>query len=415
MKLSSSRLSFANVCEELDRRRHITLGLERIESLLSVLGNPHHRLQTIQVVGTNGKGTTAVALAAALEASGQPAGAYLSPHVLSYTERVMLQGRRVSEGEFASGMGEVIRIADEHGIPASQFELLTAGAIKMFADAGLSWAVLEAGMGARYDATTAARSGTVILTNVGLDHTEYLGETIEEIALEKLASLEARSTLILGTRDPEVVEISRRECARVGAKLIEASTEDPGEEFDGLGFAPYASYDAAVGLRAAEVVLGGKLDAEIRKEASRKIRGVLPGRFEAHEFRGVPVIVDGGHNLPGLEAALAGTRSIHGERPLGVVFGCLRDKNIRSMLVALKKEACFLVLSRPANERAAEPAWVQSEYAPRDCRERRARVIEDAGEALTVAAGEMERLGGVVLVTGSLYMRAAVSEALREV
>lgn len=415
MKLSSSRLSFTSVCEELDRRRHITLGLERIESLLSVLCNPQNRLQTVQVVGTNGKGTTAVALAAALEAAGHPAGAYLSPHVLSYTERVMVRGRRVSESEFAAGMGEVIRTADEHGIPASQFELLTAGAMKMFADAGLSWGILEAGMGARYDATTGARSETVILTNVGMDHTEYLGETIEEIALEKLASLKTGFTLILGTRDPEVVESSRRECARVGAELIEASTEDPGERFDGLGLPPYAAYDAAVGLRAAEIALGGKLDVDTWKEAGRKIRGVLPGRFEVHEFRGVPVIVDGGHNLPGLEAALAGIRSVYGERPLGVVFGCLRDKNIRSMLAALKEEAYLLALSRPANERAADPAWIQSEYAPRDCRERRARVIEDAGEALTVAAGEMEPLGGVVLVTGSLYMRTAVSEALREV
>lgn len=415
MKLSSSRLSFTSVCEELDRRRHITLGLERIESLLSVLCNPQHRLQTVQVVGTNGKGTTAVALAAALEAAGHPAGAYLSPHVLSYTERIMVRGRRVSESEFAAGMEEVIRIADEHGIPASQFELLTAGAIKMFADAGLSWGILEAGMGARYDATTGAGSETIVLTNVGMDHTEYLGETIEEIALEKLASLKTGSTLILGTRDPEVVEISHRECARVGAELIEASTEDPGERFDGLGLPPYAAYDAAIGLRAAEIALGGKLDVDTWKEAGRKIRGVLPGRFEVHEFRGVPVIVDGGHNLPGLEAALAGIRSVYGERPLGVVFGCLRDKNIRSMLAALKEEAYLLALSRPANERAADPAWIQSEYAPRDCRERRARVIEDAGEALTVAAGEMEPLGGVVLVTGSLYMRTAVSEALREV
>lgn len=371
-------------------------------------------MQTVQVVGTNGKGTTSVALAAALEVAGHTSGAYLSPHVLSYTERVMVRGRRVSEGEFASGMGKVIRIADEHGIPASQFELLTAGAIKMFADAGLSWAVLEAGMGARYDATTAAESEIVVLTNVGLDHTEYLGETVEEIALEKLASLEMGSTLILGTRDPEVVGISRRECARVGAELVEIEVpEEPGTAFEGL--APYAAHDTMVGIRAAEVVLDEKLDAGAWEQTGRRIRGVLPGRFEAHEFRTVPVVVDGGHNLPGLEAALAGVRRVYGGKPLAVVFGCLRDKDIGSMLAALKNEACSLVLTQPENERAADPTWMDREYVPRDLRGRRARVIEDVGEALIVAAEEIGPMGGVVLVTGSLYTAAVVLETLREV
>ncbi len=112
----------------------------------------------VQVVGTNGKGTTALALAAALEEMGYPSGAYLSPHVLSYTERVVLRGDQVSEEDFAAAMGETIGLADRSGIPASQFELLTAGALGMFAAAGLSWAVLEAGLGARHDATSAVEA-----------------------------------------------------------------------------------------------------------------------------------------------------------------------------------------------------------------------------------------------------------------
>jgi len=165
------------------------MGLERVEALLSLLGNPHGKVRVVQVVGTNGKGTTAVALAAALSGAGHSAGAYLSPHVLSYTERVTLGGSFISEERFAGAMCEAIEVADWHGVPASQFELLTAGAIKLFADEGVSWAVLEAGLGARYDATTAARPEAVVLTNVGLDHAEYLGETVGEIAGEKLASV----------------------------------------------------------------------------------------------------------------------------------------------------------------------------------------------------------------------------------
>ena len=131
--------SFAQVCAELDRRRHITLGFERIEALLRAMGNPERAVPgLVQVVGTNGKGTTALALAAALEEMGYPSGAYLSPHVLSYTERVVLHGGQLSEEEFAAAMGETIELADRNGIPASQFELLTAGALGMFAAAFIS-------------------------------------------------------------------------------------------------------------------------------------------------------------------------------------------------------------------------------------------------------------------------------------
>ena len=107
-------------------------------------------------------------------------------------------------------------------------ELLTAGALKLFADEGLSWAVMEAGLGARYDATTAARPEAVVLTNVGLDHAEYLGETVAEISHEKLASVSPGSVLILGTEDPRVLDIARERCAEVGARLVEAAPAERG-------------------------------------------------------------------------------------------------------------------------------------------------------------------------------------------
>ena len=213
--------SYKAVCEELDRRRRVALGFERIEALLELLDHPQRSLRVVQVVGTNGKGTTAVALARALEAADGSSGAYLSPHVLSYTERVMLRGRFVSEEEFAAAMGKTIEVADANKMPATQFELLTAGALALFRDAGLTWAVLEAGLGARHDATSAARPEAVVLTNVGLDHTEYLGDTVEEIAEEKLASLRPGATLILGTDDPRVVGLARETVKRVGASLVD--------------------------------------------------------------------------------------------------------------------------------------------------------------------------------------------------
>lgn len=407
--------TFTEVCEELDRRQRITLGFERIEALLSCLGDPHRQLQSVQVVGTNGKGTTTVALAAALNVAGYPAGAYLSPHLLSYTERMMVGGEYVSEEKFASVMDQVIRVADAGGVEASQFELLTAGALKMFHDAGLSWAVLEAGLGARHDATSVVKPENVVLTNVGLDHMEYLGDTIEEIAVEKLASLQPGGRLILGTRDAVVVEIARRECERLGAQLfmVEDDPVDPAAT-EVSYLAPYEIHDIGLGIQAAAVVLGRTLGPEEQKGVVKAVEKALPGRFERHEVRGVPVIVDGGHNLPGIEATLGAMRAAYDGRKLGVVFGCLRDKDIASMLTAVENESNFLVLTRPEGGRAADPGWVEREYSPRDLEGRRARVVRDAREAVGEAVDEMKREDGVVLVTGSLYACAAVLRWLRE-
>ena len=405
--------SFARVCAELDRRRHVTLGFERIEALLTAMGHPEIDLTGIvQVVGTNGKGTTALTLAAALQEMGYPSGAFLSPHVLSYTERVVLHGSQVSEVEFAAAMGETMELADRKGIPASQFELLTAGALGMFAAAGLSWAVLEAGLGARHDATSLVRPDAVVLTNVSIDHTEYLGETVEEIAEEKLASLKPGTTLFLGTDEGRIVDLAHSTSRRLGARLVLPG--EAGENIPFPGLALYAEDDVRLGLAVAESLLATSLPAEVKEKVALDVGKALPGRFEVHEVAGVPVVVDGGHNAAGLSAALAGMRQTYGERPLGVVFGVLREKDAASMLAGLNREANSIVLTRPESERAADPAEVVLLHAPLDRGERRALVVEDPVEALGVAVESVREVAGVVLVTGSLATAAPVLRWLRE-
>jgi dihydrofolate synthase/folylpolyglutamate synthase len=406
--------AFEAVCEELDRRRQVTLGFQRIEALLKLLGNPETDLRVIQVVGTNGKGTTAVALAAALEEFGYPSGVYLSPHLLSYTERMMVNGEFVSEVRFADVMNEVIKTADENGVSASQFELLTAGALKLFRDVGLSFAVLEAGLGARHDATSAAAAEAVVLTNVGLDHTEYLGETVEQIAREKLASLRSGAVLILGTDEPVVVELAQEAVERAGARLVRVSSSEAPAGVSLAGLAPFAVQDVRVGVAAAREILGRTLDPSGWERVAHKVSGALPGRFEVREVEGVPVVVDGGHNASGLEAALAGVKELYGERPLGVIFGVLRDKDIGSMLTALERGADKLVLTRPGSDRAADPRWIQGKWDPRDRAGMRARMITYPVDALNLMVEEIEKVDGVVLVTGSLYTCAEVLGALRE-
>jgi dihydrofolate synthase / folylpolyglutamate synthase len=397
----------------LDRRRHVTLGFERIEALLEAMGHPEREIpHVVQVVGTNGKGTTTVALASALQEMGHASGAYLSPHVLSYTERVVLQGRNASEEQFAAAMGETIELADRHGIRVSQFEILTTGALKMFAEADLSWAVLEAGLGARYDATSVARPEAVVLTNVALDHTEYLGDTIEEIAVEKLASLRPGAILFLGTRDERVLDLARSTCRRLGATLVEVA--DPEDITPSAGLAPYAAGNVDLGVAVAESLVGTRLPREANEKVRTDVAEALPGRFEVLELDGVPVVLDGGHNVAGVSAALAAVRRAYPERPLGVVFGVLREKDAPGMLSGFASEAHMIVLTRPEGERASDPARVGSEHNPLDREGRKALVMPDPVEALGVAVGTVREMDGVVLVTGSLSTVAPVYRWLRE-
>jgi dihydrofolate synthase / folylpolyglutamate synthase len=405
--------TFAEVTAELDRRRHVTLGFERIEALLEAMDHPEREIpHVVQVVGTNGKGTTALALASALQEMGHPSGAYLSPHVLSYTERVVLQGRYASEEQFAAAMGEAIDLADRHGIHVSQFEILTAGALRMFAEANLSWAVLEAGLGARYDATTVARPEAVVLTNVTLDHTEYLGDTIEDIAVEKLASLRPGTTLFLGTRDERVVGLARSTCRRLGATLVEVA--DAENITPSAGLAPYAARNVDLGVAVAESLVGTRLPGEVKEKVEAGVAETLPGRFEVLELDGVPVVLDGGHNAAGVSAALAAVRLAYPGRPFGVVFGVLQEKDAAGMLSGFAGEVHVIVLTRPEGERASEPARVGTEHNPLDREGRRALVVPDPVEALSVAVGALRELDGVVLVTGSLSTVAPVSRWLRE-
>jgi dihydrofolate synthase/folylpolyglutamate synthase len=375
------------------------------------MGHPESDIPgLVQVVGTNGKGTTALALAVALQEMGYQSGAYLSPHVLSYTERVVLRGGQISEEDFAVALGETIELADRNGIPASQFELLTAGALGMFAAAGLSWAVLEAGLGARHDATSFVRPDAVVLTNVSIDHSEYLGETVEEIAEEKLASLRPGARLFIGTDEGRIIDLAHSTCRRVEARLVLPG--EAGENVPFPGLAPYAAGDVRLGIAVAESLLERSLPVEVEQKVALAVGEALPGRFEVHEVQGVPVVVDGGHNAAGLSAALAGMRAVYGERPLGVVFGVLREKDAASMLAGLKRAANVIVLTRPESERAADPASL--EHGLLDRGEVTALVVEDPGEALGVAVEAVRSAAGVVLVTGSLSTAAPVLRWLRE-
>jgi dihydrofolate synthase/folylpolyglutamate synthase len=343
-------------------------GLERIEALLGRLGDPQLRYPSIHVVGTNGKSTVTRTIEALLVAAGLSVGAYLSPHVRGWAERIRVRGE---EADFEAAIERVRAEAERLG--ASQFEVLTAAALTEFAEAGVDVAVVEAGLGGRHDATNVLRSPVQVLTNVGLEHTEVLGATREAIAAEKLAVVQPGAVVVLG--EPEWEALARENGA---AQVVVAGHSN-----------------LALGLAAAEAFLGRPVDGHV------DVR--LPGRLERLSEDPLE-IWDGAHNLAGLGYALPRLPSAR----YVIVASILADKDVDGMLAALSVLGDRLVATSSSNERALSAADLAQRAAPFF---RQVEPIEDPAEALTRARA----LGEPVLVTGSLYLLAdlAKDESLR--
>jgi len=338
-------------------------GLDRITALLTELGEPQLHYPSIHVVGTNGKSTVTRTIEALLEREGLNVGAYVSPHVRGWSERIRVRGK---EADFDSTIRRVR--ADAERLGATQFELLTAAALAEFAAAGVEVAVVEAGLGGRFDATNVLRSPVQALTNVSLEHTEVLGTTRPAIAAEKLAVVQPGSTVVL--TEPEWEELARDNGA---AQIVIA-----------------ARSNLAVALVAAEAFLGRSVDGHVDVH--------LPGRLE-HVTDDPLEIWDGAHNLAGVGYVLARLPSAR----YTLVASLLADKDVEGMLAGLSALGDRLVATRSSSMRALSAA---------DLAERAARyfaeveAVDDPAEAL--ARGRAG--GGPVLVTGSLYLLADLAK-----
>jgi dihydrofolate synthase/folylpolyglutamate synthase len=339
-------------------------GLGRMRELLAALGDPQAAYPAIHVVGTNGKTTTTRLAEALLGAEGVRAGAYTSPHVTGWSERIRVAGADV---ELESALGRV-RPAGE-ALGATQFEVLTAAALASFAEAGLDVAVVEAGLGGRHDATNVLAAPVVVLTNVGLEHTEVLGGTREAIAREKLAVVQPGAVVVLG--EPEWEALARE---------------------SGAGGVVLGSGNLSLAVAAVETFLGRGVDAGPAAEV------VVPGRLERVGEEPLE-IWDGAHNLSGVGYALPRLPS---REDWIVVASILEDKDAEGMLAALSVLGERLIATRSSNPRALPARALAALAEPHF---QRVRTIGDPVEAVSRARKTAGRAGAII-VTGSLYLLA---------
>jgi dihydrofolate synthase/folylpolyglutamate synthase len=385
-------------------------GLDRMRRLMTTLDSPQRAFRAIHVVGTNGKSSTVRMIAALLAQHGVHAGAYLSPHLVSFAERIRIAGADVSEDEFAAAVGRarhaaalVDRTLDE-GDQVTQFEALTAAAYAWLAAAEVDVAVVEAGLGGRWDATNVIDAEVAVLTNVGLEHTRWLGPTIADIAREKLAVVSPGATLVLGA-DLEADAAAEAELVaeRVGASIIRAPAAPP-PGFRLLARGAFQRRNFAVACAAAEAYLG-RLDAAAVRAAATST--AVPGRFQVLDGEaggGAEVVLDGAHNAGGIAALAESLPEFLAGRPLVAVVSVLDDKDAAAMLGALLPLCAGAVFTANANPRALSPATLAS-LAGQVGAPPTTRVEADPRRAVALAR-ELAGAGGVVLATGSIYLVA---------
>jgi dihydrofolate synthase/folylpolyglutamate synthase len=415
-------------------------GLDRMHRLMTVLGLPQRRFASIHVVGTNGKSSTVRFCAAILERHGLRTGSYTSPHLGSFRERIEVGEEPVPEADFAAAVARAAQAAElvdrtaEPDDQVTQFEALTAAAYHELARRGVEVAVIEAGLGGRFDATNVIPSKVQVLTSVGLEHTRWLGPTLKDIAEEKLAVVRDHGTLVTGPLDAESLAIASRVARNRSAALVAVGEREraapadgqrvapaDGERVapaDGEGFAPadlglalhapgrFQRGNFAIAAAAAEAFLGRPLEAAALAAAARETS--IPGRVEI-VARDPLTVYDGAHNPAGARALADSLGDVLGERrPRVAVIGVLEDKDAAAMLAELLPQVDRVIYTRSQNPRSLSPATLAS-------------LAEKLGgpPAETVAdpRGAVQRAraiagsGGAVLVTGSIYLIADLVRA----
>jgi len=391
-------------------------GLDRIRRLMTALEHPERRFDSIHVVGTNGKSSTVRMIAAILQQHGLRTGAYLSPHLVSFGERIRIQDRDLPDREFAAAIERAAHAAElvDRSLSGdervTQFELWTAAAYAELARQHVEVAVIEAGLGGRYDATNVIPSSVQVLTSVGLEHTRWLGPTIADIAAEKLDVVQPGGTLVLGPGlHPDAEAVAQAVAAERGATIVRAPA-DPGVEVGALGL--FQRINFSVAISAARAYLG-ELDPDAVARAAAEVR--VPGRLQLLSERPL-TLLDGAHNPDGSAALAQSLRSIleqRGQSGLVAVISILDDKDAAGMLAALLPLCEALVLTRTGNPRALPPPTLQS-LASQLGGPRESEIVPDPRAALERAqtlATTLSGPDGVVVATGSIYL---IADLLRE-
>jgi dihydrofolate synthase/folylpolyglutamate synthase len=405
--------------------------LRRVDELLSILGDPQKKAGSVHITGTNGKGSVAIMIACALTAAGYPTGLYTSPHLHSWRERIRVDGELISEAELAQIVAELKPYVEEVNERATYgqlttFEFLTCMAFAFFGQKRVKFQVLEVGMGGKFDATSVITPLVAIITTIGLDHTDVLGNTIAEIATEKCGIIKPGITVVISPQPPEAAEVIEQTCAERGAKLLvvdkDVSWQALDSDLDGQRFrvegrrgeyelflpilGEHQIVNAATAIAALEVLAEKGFDIPAEKVAEGFSKIEWPGRFQVLR-RNPPVVVDGAHNIDAARSLKKTLKEYFDFEKAILVMGASDDKNIKGVIAELAPLFDRVIVTRSRHPRAMAPAPLAAEFARHGLK---AHIAEDVPSALSQAlalAGEKD----LVCLAGSLFIVGEAIEA----
>jgi dihydrofolate synthase/folylpolyglutamate synthase len=400
----------------LEAARGMDFKLERVALALKKLGDPHKTFASVHIAGTNGKGSVAAMLHSIFQAAGYRVGLYTSPHLMHFTERVRVGAEAIAEDDVVQLARQIRVAATADGVALTFFEFVTVMAFLHFARRGVDLAVVEVGLGGRLDATNVLDPEVAVITNIGLDHGEFLGNTLISVAGEKAGIIKPGRPVVVGKVSRDVRQVFRRTAAAQGAAV-----RWQGADFSVAGVQPfhfrgmgYDLPDLSVPLRGAHqrdnaaIAIATALQLRRRFAFTDAVlrRGLAnvrwPGRLDVVQARPV-VVLDGAHNADGASALVRALPEVVGGRKVHLLFGVMRDKVWRPMVEAIGPVVSTATLTTALPSRGEAPETLAEAFAPY-CRVQIAPQPVPALEMLLRSAGDDE----AVLVAGSLFLVGAV-------
>jgi dihydrofolate synthase/folylpolyglutamate synthase len=413
----------------------IKLGLDNIRRIMEKLGNPQEGLKFVHVAGTNGKGSVCAMLTSVLNTAGYKAGLYTSPHLRSFRERITVNGVQIPRERVVAFTKELQKIAleieSEHEAHPTYFEITTAMALKYFAEAGIDIAVMEVGMGGRFDATNIITPELSVITDISMDHSEYLGDTLKKIAFEKAGIIKQGVQVITSTQDNDVMAVIEKRAGELKAPLAVQGkdfsyelikSDDNGND---LNFNIDANTDLKYTLNELHIPLLGKYQAQncalaaaagtflnrsgidIKSDAIYEGLSKVnwPARLQVMQ-RSPTVILDCSHNPKGIRALVDSIKELFSYDKITLVIGMVKEKDRAEMLDVLVELKPEVITVRPDTHRALDPEILGSEFASRGVVTRVIPdILESVGYAVNNAGSE-----DMVIITGSFYTAGAALE-----
>lgn len=394
-------------------------GLGRISAILNAEGNPHLDINTVLVAGTNGKSSTATAISDILISAGFSTGLYTSPHLMQLEERIKIDSKAIPRTTLGELISRVRRASDIEKLRPSYFETLTAAAFVYFKNMKVDFAVLEVGMGGKWDATNVARPLISAITNVSIDHEQYLGKTEEKIAAEKAGIVKKGTPLVTAARGAAlgVIEKMCREkespVLRNGTEFFIEETEDSAFSYAGPLWKMknirvetkgiFHKQNVCIALACAEFLSGGgfEISRELAKSAVEQTR--LAGRMEYIRNK-PPLIIDGAHNPAAALCLAESLEKLHGEKRFVFVIAMSKDKDHRLFIKRIAKKCSRLIFTRANDRKSAKPEEL-IKFAPANTE---AEIAETPESALRKALKNPLPC----CVTGSLYLAGEVKELM---